>query len=73
MKSSKIYFLTLIMPLVLIASSCSSNSANADEPEVETMDSISKGLDQSAEALEDQAKKVEASLEKVDKEFETAQ
>ena len=73
MKSSKIYFLTLLMPLALLASSCSNKSANADEPEVETMDSISKELDQSTEALEDQAKKVEASLEKVDKEFETAQ
>jgi hypothetical protein len=63
----------LLMPLALIASSCSNNSANADEPEVETMDSISKELDQSAKALEDQAQKVEASLGKLDKEFETAQ
>lgn len=73
MKSCKIYFAALLLPIALIAGSCSNNSANADEPEVETMDSISKELDQSTKALEDQAKKVEASLEKVDKEFETAQ
>ena len=73
MKSVKIYFLTLFMPLALIASSCSNNSAKADEPEIETMDSVSKELNQTTEELEDQAKKVEASLEKIDKEFETAQ
>lgn len=73
MKSVKIYFLTLFMPLALIASSCSTKSAKADEPEIETMDSVSNELNQTTEELEDQAKKVEASLEKIDKEFETAQ
>ncbi|MEJ6981030.1 hypothetical protein WG906_11240 [Pedobacter sp. P351] len=73
MKSVRIYFLTLLMPLALIASSCSNNSAKADEPEIETMDSVSNELNQTTEKLEDQAKKVEASLEKIDKEFETAQ
>lgn len=73
MKSVKIYFLTLLMPLALFASSCSSNSAKADEPEIETMDSVSNELNKTTEKLEDQAKKVEASLEKIDKEFETAQ
>ncbi|MGV3508589.1 MAG: hypothetical protein ACO1N7_04805 [Sphingobacteriaceae bacterium] len=72
MKNRKIYFAMLLMPLALSLSSCSNNSAKADEAEVETMDSVSTEMEKTNKELEEQVKKVEASLEKVDKKFETA-
>jgi beta-lactamase regulating signal transducer with metallopeptidase domain len=63
MKSHKLYFLAMIIPIALITSSCSSNSTKADEPEVATMDSVSKELSSSNDSLDAQTKKLEASLE----------
>ncbi|MBC8053041.1 MAG: hypothetical protein H7Y13_08245 [Sphingobacteriaceae bacterium] len=73
MKSRKLYLITLLLPFMLLASSCSSNSAKADEPEVATMDSVSNGLNETNQQLDEKAKSLEASLEKADKELETAQ
>lgn len=72
MKIRKNYLLTLILPFALLVSSCSNNAEKANEPEIETMDSVSKNLDKTTKELDDRLKKVEASLEKVEKEFEPA-
>lgn len=66
------YVLTLTMGLFVLTS-CSSNGKKAREPEVATMDSVSKDLETTTKELDEQAKKVEASLEKIDKEFKTSQ
>lgn len=60
------------MPLALAISSCSGNSAKSSEPEIATMDSVSKELDQTNEQLDEKTKNLEASLEKADKELETS-
>ncbi|WP_026899244.1 hypothetical protein [Daejeonella oryzae] len=65
----RLFYLTLILPLLLFVSSCSNKSAKADEPEIATMDSVSTDLEQSTKDLEAETKKVEASLEKIEKEF----
>jgi hypothetical protein len=72
MISRKFIFISLIMPLALAISSCSGNSVKSSEPEIATMDSVSKELDQTNEQLEEKTKNLEASLEKADKELETA-
>lgn len=59
----------LSLPLMFLAPSCSNNTAQADEPEIATMDSVKTDLEQSTEELNEQAKKVEESLEKIEKEF----
>lgn len=66
---TKILYLTLLLPLMLLMGSCSSNTAKADEPEIETMDSVSKDLEKSTQELDEQTKKMEASLEKLEKEY----
>ena len=71
MKHCKTYCAALLMALALSLSSCSNNSVKADEPEIETMDSVSTELEKTNNELEEQVKKVEASLEKVDKEFKS--
>jgi hypothetical protein len=65
---TRILYLTLILPLMLLGSSCTTSSVKADEPEIATMDSVSTNLEQSQKELDEQAKKVEASLEQIEKE-----
>lgn len=72
MISRKLILASLIVPLALAVGSCSSNSAKSSEPEIATMDSVSKGLDQTNDELDEKTKNLEASLEKADKELETA-
>ena len=66
---TRIFYLTLLLPLMLLMGSCSNNTAKADEPEIETMDSVSKDLEKSTQELDEQTKKMEASLEKMEKEY----
>jgi hypothetical protein len=66
---ARIFYLTFLFPIMLLANSCSNNTAKADEPEIATMDSVSSDLKQSTEKLDEEAKKVEESLEKIEKEF----
>ena len=72
MNPRKILLVIFVIPLAIAMNSCSSNSAKSSEPEITTMDSVSKGLDQTNEQLEEKTKNLEASLEKADKELETA-
>ena len=64
----RITYLTLLLPFLLLAGSCSSNAVKTTEPEIAVMDSVSNDLEKSTKELEEQAKKVEASLEKLEKE-----
>ena len=66
MKSVKIHLLTLLMPLALIASSCSNNSAQADDPKVLVMDSISTEFESTNKELDEKTSKLEESLKKVE-------
>lgn len=66
---TKLLYLTLLLPFTFLMASCSSNTAKADEPEIETMDSVSKGLEKSTQDLDEETKKLEASLEKIEKEY----
>jgi septal ring factor EnvC (AmiA/AmiB activator) len=69
MKTKRNYLFALLLPATLFVSSCSSNT-KADEPEIQTMDSVTVNLDKSTKELEDRLKKVEESLAKVEKELE---
>lgn len=72
MNPRKIFLISLIIPLALVLSSCGGNSAKSSEPQITTMDSVSKELDQTNEQLDEKTKNLEASLEKADKELETS-
>lgn len=66
---TRLLYLALLLPFTLLIGSCSSNTAKADEPEIETMDSVSKDLEKSTQELDEQTTKMEASLEKIEKEY----
>jgi septal ring factor EnvC (AmiA/AmiB activator) len=71
MITKKNYLFALLLPAALFISSCANNT-KADEPEIQTMDSVKTNLDKSTKELEDRLKKVEESLAKVEKELEPA-
>ncbi|HEY0669829.1 MAG TPA: hypothetical protein VGD22_16730 [Sphingobacteriaceae bacterium] len=74
MENLKKHFCVLTIAMgFFVLSSCSNNSTKADEPEVATMDSVSKELETTTKELDEKAKKVEESLEKIEKEFNTTQ
>ena len=70
MRKVKVHLYMLIMPFALLIGSCSNNAAKADEPEVQTMDSVATSLDSTNKELDAKTKSLEESLEKVDKELE---
>jgi Flp pilus assembly protein TadB len=53
-----------------LASSCSSNTSSAKEPEITKMDSVKDSLKQAEKEVTDQIEKVQQSLKEVDKEFQ---
>ena len=63
----RLLFLSMVLPCVVMATSCSNNSVKA-EPEIATMDSVSNELEKSGKELEEQTKKLETSLEQLEKE-----
>ncbi|MFD2161369.1 hypothetical protein ACFSJU_03140 [Paradesertivirga mongoliensis] len=70
MKVIKFYYGLLILPVALILSSCSNNSAKADDPKVLVMDSISTELESTNKELDEKTSKLEESLKKAE-ELET--
>ena len=62
------FFLSMLLPCMFLAVSCSNNNAKADEPEILTMDSVNNKLEKSNKELEEKNQKLEASLEKLEKE-----
>jgi hypothetical protein len=73
MENLKKHFYVLVVAIGFFAmSACTNKSVKKEEPEVATMDSVSKELETTTKNLDDQNKKVEESLEKIDKEFTAA-
>lgn len=70
MKVIKLYYCILLLPMALVVSSCSSNSAKADDPKVLVMDSISTELENTNKDLDEKTSKLEESLKKAE-ELET--
>lgn len=63
----RLFFLSMLLPGLFLATSCSNNNAKANEPEVVTMDSVSTELEKSNKELEEKNEKLEASLENLEK------
>ena len=62
------FLLSMLLPCMFLAVSCSNNNAMVDEPEILTMDSVNNELEKSNKELEEKNQKLEASLEKLEKE-----
>ncbi|MDB5012619.1 MAG: hypothetical protein JWQ25_821 [Daejeonella sp.] len=69
MKTKRNYLFALLLPVALAIGSCANNT-KADEPQIQTMDSVTTNLDKTTKELDDRLKKVEESLAKVEKEME---